>query len=228
MTNNEQWCFAWYALPANSPGADRAALVKGAKWSPGDVITISFLGGDPAVQARVKAAARGWTVPGLARLNLSFRTDTTDTDIRISFAFRGSWSVLGTTCKNVPVSRPTMNFGWLRPDTSDAELQRVVLHEFGHALGLIHEHQNPAGGIHWDREKVIEELSGPPNNWDLNTIEHNMFAPAAVNETNFTQMDPLSIMMYPIPARWTTDGFSAGLNADLSAKDKEFIHNQYP
>jgi len=29
----------------------------------------------------------------------------------------------------------------------------TVLHEFGHALGLIHEHQNPAsGGFKWNRE----------------------------------------------------------------------------
>jgi len=39
--------------------------------------------------------------------------------------------------------RATMNFGWLTPDTEDSEYQRVVLHEFGHALGLLHEHQHP-------------------------------------------------------------------------------------
>ena len=37
-----------------------------------------------------------------------------------------------------------MNYGWLEPDTSTREYQRVVRHEFGHALGMIHEHQNPA------------------------------------------------------------------------------------
>ena len=31
----------------------------------------------------------------------------------------------------------------------------TVLHEFGHALGLIHEHQSPfKGGFEWDREEV--------------------------------------------------------------------------
>ena len=37
-----------------------------------------------------------------------------------------------------------MNYGWLEPDTELREYQRVVRHEFGHALGMIHEHQNPA------------------------------------------------------------------------------------
>jgi len=34
--------------------------------------------------------------------------------------------------------------------------------------------------------------------------------------------------MYPIPAAWTTDGFSVGLNEDLSATDRDFIREAYP
>ena len=51
----------------------------------------------------------------------------------------------------------------------------MILHEFGHALGLIHEHQNPIQAIDWNKPAVIADLSGPPNNWDRDTIEHNMF-----------------------------------------------------
>jgi len=69
--------------------------------------------------------------------------------------------------------------------------------------------------------------SGPPNNWTLDVIEHNMFEPYAAAETNFTKLDPQSIMMYPIPSNWTKDGFSVGLNNDLSSTDKKFIYEQY-
>jgi len=31
--------------------------------------------------------------------------------------------------------------------------------------------------------------------------------------------------MYPIPKSWTTDGFSAGLNRELSTTDKDFIRS---
>jgi hypothetical protein len=228
MVNENQWCFAWPAGRKSTSGADRAALVRGAKWDPSSVITISFLDGDPTVQERVRAVAQQWVAPGMANLTLDFRRET-NTLIRISFRFSGSWSTIGTTCRQVTNrAEPTMNYGWLDPSSSDAEVEQVVLHEFGHALGLIHEHQNPGGTIQWNRRQVIEELSGPPNNWPLEVIEHNMFEPYDRQETNFTALDPQSIMMYPIPRSWTTDGFSVGLNSQLSAQDKAFIRQQYP
>jgi hypothetical protein len=55
-----------------------------------------------------------------------------------------------------------------------------------------------------------------------------MFRPYEQAETNFTTVDPLSIMMYPFPPSWTLDGFSAGFNNELSDQDKEFIRAQYP
>jgi serralysin len=227
MKNNDQWCFAWFGLPKTAPGSKtRAALVRDSKWNPGEIITISFLDGNSSVQDRVADVAKAWVGPKMADLIFDFRKDT-NTDIRISFNFAGSWSVLGNSCRFVPKSQPTMNYGWLTPDSSDAELKRVVLHEFGHALGLIHEHQNPGGKIKWNRKQVIQDLSGPPNNWTLDVIERNMFKPYAKHETNYSHLDTKSIMMYPIPARWTLDGVSIPLNNTLSATDKKFIKDQY-
>jgi hypothetical protein len=228
VENQDQWCFAWIPGDQGVEGANRAALLTSAKWAPNSTITVSFLDGDESVQQRVRKVAQRWTAPGLANLRLIFQDDN-DSLIRISFKHPGSWSVLGTQCRNVTdLARPTMNYGWLKPESTDDELRRVVLHEFGHALGLIHEHQTPAGGIQWNRDAVIRDLSGPPNNWDLEKIEHNMFRPIEKHESNFTNLDPKSIMMYPLPAKWTTNGFSVGLNSDLSETDKAFIRQQYP
>lgn len=226
MENQDQWCFAWVP-EQEGEGADRAALVKGVKWPKNSIITVSFLDGDESVKQRVKTTAQRWVASGMANLKLSFQNDT-NSNIRISFKHKGSWSVLGTACKRITdTSQPTMNFGWLTPQSTDESLSRVVLHEFGHALGLIHEHQNPAGGIKWNKDAVRRDLSGPPNNWDPATIERNMFQPIAKSESNFTKLDAKSIMMYPLPASWTTNGFSVGLNSDLSATDKSFIKQQY-
>ena len=228
--DDDQWCFTWMANNPNAAGNTRAALVRGNKWQRGTTITISFLDGSQALRDRVQKIAEEWTVPGLANLRFSFIDNPpARTDIRISFRFKGSWSALGTTCKSITdATQPTMNFGTLRETTSDADAKRVVLHEFGHAIGLIHEHQHPAGGIQWNRDRIIQDLSGPPNNWTLEQIEHNMFEPYSKNETNHTnQIDKLSIMMYPIPAKWTLDGFSTVMNRELSQTDKTFIRQEY-
>jgi hypothetical protein len=227
MANEKRWCFAWFAQAPAGAGAERAALQKDAKWLPGETITVSFLDGDRTLWKKVQDAALLWTKPGLANLNLEFLDDT-HTDIRISFRYDGSWSTVGNSCRQVPYPEPTMNYGWLTPASSQEEIEEVVLHEFGHALGLVHEHQHPAGGIKWNRSKVIQDLSGPPNNWSVDEIEFNVLEPSSKKETNFTsQMDPDSIMMYTFPSSWTLDGYSTHSNSKLSRMDKEFIHEQY-
>lgn len=227
--NAQHWCFAPFAESTAGPGLDRATLLTQTKWTPGETITISFLNGDPQLQEKVKNVALEWTAPGMANLTFEFRKDTTQTNIRIAFmAGNGSWSYLGTTCRQIPHPQPTMNYGWLDETSSEQEIRRVVLHEFGHALGLVHEHQNPEGCLKWNYNRVIQDLSGPPNNWSIATIVHNVFQPHAANETNYTHLDPDSIMMYSLPATWTLDGFSVPLASELSQTDKDFIQQQYP
>jgi serralysin len=206
---------------------DKAALLNGARWNSGDQIRVRFLEGEESLRQRVRAVAERWTAPNMANLTLQF-VDSGDAEIRIAFQQGdGSWSYLGTVCRDIPEPEPTMNYGWLTPDSDDDELRRVVMHEFGHALGLIHEHQNPEGGIEWNEQAVIDDLSGPPNRWDLATIRRNVLDHYAPETVTASTVDKLSIMMYPIPAAWTLDGFSAELNEDLSEDDRTFIRQAY-
>lgn len=109
-----------------------------------------------------------------------------------------------------------------------AEFRRVVLHEFGHALGLQHEHQSPAAAqaISWNRDAVYQDMGGPPNNWSRALTDSAIFRIFATDL--FSPLDPRSIMMYDIPARWTTNGFSASSNFELSELDRDYIRQAYP
>jgi hypothetical protein len=228
MAGQNERRFCVVVSRATQDANDKAALLNEARWNSGDQIRVAFLAGDADLQKRVRAVAERWTAPGMANLSLQF-VEEGDAEIRIAFQEGdGSWSYLGTQCRDIPADEATMNYGWLTPASDDDEIQRVVLHEFGHALGLIHEHQNPQGGIDWNEPAVIADLSGPPNFWDEATIRHNVLDHYSPDVVTATDVDRDSIMMYPIPAAWTNDGFSADLNTDLSELDKLLVRDVYP
>jgi hypothetical protein len=101
-------------------------------------------------------------------------------------------------------------------------------HEFGHAIGLAHEHQNPEGGIEWNEAEVIRDLSGSPNFWDEPTIRHNVLEKYQHDQIRGTRFDPDSIMLYAFPARWTRNGIATRANETLSATDRSFVAMVYP
>ena len=163
-----------------------------------------------------------------ANLKLIFVEDG-DAELRIAFEPDGSWSYIGRDALEIPQNEPTMNYGWLTPESSEDEYSRVVLHEFGHAFGAIHEHQNPSAGIPWNKEAVYRYYMGPPNNWPRDQIDNNLFRRYSKNITNFTNFDSNSIMLYPIPAEFTTNGVAiGGRNSQLSELDIQFMKQQYP
>lgn len=197
----------------NSSTATRAAFERKKLWISGSTIRVKFMEGNTSQQNKVKEFANEWTK--YANIKFDFNDDN-DAEIRITFdPNKGSWSYIGTDCKGIPFDDATMNFGWLD--------KAVVLHEFGHALGMIHEHQNPQGGIKWNKPKVYEDLGGSPNFWSKATVDRNMFQTYDTNQINGTAVDKKSIMLYRVPEHWTVDGFSSVKNTELSEVDKSFI-----
>lgn len=209
-------------------GALGIALLRKNLWQNGRVLKVKFLDGDATQRKKVEERAHQWE----QYANITFKFgNAAASEIRISFSQEGSWSAVGTDClvqDYFKPDEPTMNYGWLQDDTEDEEYDRVVLHEFGHALGAIHEHQNPVAGIKWNKPVVYRYFGGPPNNWSKEEVDHNLFDRYSKTETNFTAFDPKSIMLYAFPAELTLDGHGTESNSQLSAKDRKFMAKNYP
>lgn len=205
--------------------AEELAVTK--KWANGKVLRVHFLGGNAAVQQKVKQYAKKWE--DHANIKFDFVNDP-KAEIRVGFVLDGtSWSALGTDALNknfFPAGAPTMNYGWLTPTSDEDEFSRVIVHEFGHCLGCIHEHQNPAGKIPWNKDAVYRYYE--QRGWNKARVDQNLFRKYDQNQTQFTAFDKASIMLYPIPKELTDGKMEVGWNRQLSATDKQFIGQLYP
>jgi len=202
-------------------------------------IFVGFINGTPELKQAVKEVAAEWT--RWANLVFIFRDNTEydgdKADIKISFNDRKDHSSsigINSWAARESKDEPTMKLGFLNRRIRDQNgnlyqwVEGIILHEFGHALGLHHEHQNPVGGILWNREAVIADLSKPPDPWTPEKIEWNVFRALQSARTQFTQYDPSSIMHYSFPAHWTLNNISVPGNDALSETDKRFVAQAYP
>ncbi|KAF5855366.1 hypothetical protein ETB97_009355 [Aspergillus alliaceus] len=212
--------------PALGSGPPELAMDRSAYWRPGIQLHVRFLSGDTFVKGKVMYFAQIWEK--YARIDFIF-DDSPKAELRVDFTKgAGSWSYLGRHNLQIAPDKPTMNFGWFDDNTTDEEFSRTTLHEFGHALGLIHEHMSPTANIPWDRKKVYDYFGGPPNNWTKEMVDRNLFERYPPSGANYSSFDPYSIMLYRIPNELTIGDFETPNNIVLSATDKSFVGILYP
>lgn len=191
----------------------RAINPIGTLWMNGSTLSVRFMGGSAAQHALAREQASWWSQVANLRFNFN---GALNADIRIAFdPDDGAWSWIGTECRDIPLDAPTMNLGFLDGGTA--------AHEFGHAIGLAHEHQSPHGGLAWNEAVVIREMAKSPNFWDEQTTRHNILQKYAVDQINGTAFDPASIMLYFFPPEWTLNGVGSSENHVLSSLDKAFV-----
>ncbi len=221
------------------------------KWNPGQTVTVAFRGGNSDLCKKISQIANEWTNYGNIRFDFGphsdqsqFRTwSLTDTnfsaDIRVAFDDVGYWSLVGTESVDASMQVMPTNTS-LNLEGFDIGLPydwtAVVLHEFGHALGFMHEHQSPEGNcdleFHWDddlgyqpttnsygtyieyigqngnvlRPGVYRYLEGPPNNWTKEVIDDNLRHIPPSSAYLVGPFDVHSIMMYTFDPFLYTNG----------------------
>ena len=187
-----------------------------------DVITLGvhFLNGSENQKAIVRNAASGW-LTGVLGMQMKFEFDMprSRAQITVNFDSHRNNSIVGRASAEYARSYATMNLA----DVVDY----IVQHEFGHAIGLQHEHQNPSIGIRWNKPVVLADMA--QQGWTPQMVEDNIFT---VFSTSYACVgDPAfnrdSIMLYPIPSRWTLDGFHSDTNRIISSRDRRCLEGVY-
>ncbi|MGA5692679.1 M12 family metallopeptidase [Cytobacillus pseudoceanisediminis] len=188
---------------------------KEALWPLDSEIHVKFLNGEENHKNMVKKYAVEWEE--LAAVKFIFDVDDhSDSQIKISFNDKGDNRSCVGECK----AEITMHLD-LVTLTSEETMRGIILHEFGHALGLEHEHQHPENSIVWTRDKVYEYFEN--KKWSRTDVDKFIFEKFSHEDKKyfFLKYDKNSIMHYFILNDWTEDDFEVNFNSYLSELDKE-------
>jgi Astacin (Peptidase family M12A) len=232
-----------------SDEASRGAFYPLFVWPPSiKKLKVCFFGGSEEARAAIRELASDWEQPDNSLRFDWGKNGYRDCEkvtqkrlihIRVGFAEPGYFSAIGTMSGFRPdTTELSMNLEGLG-DKSAAEIKEgwtggTVRHEFGHAIGLIHEHQSPKADCEkdFDWDKIYEAASKPPNEWPKDKVDSNM-RQWTDPDLFTTKFDATSVMKYfydPSMFKNGTDSacYSATDNNAISPLDRKTVAFMYP
>lgn len=230
------------ALLLGSVGQGQDYYLTLTRFDPGEPVRVCFFEGSTALRAKIAAVANRWAEIPETSLKFDFGDPSSPrtcssrefNHIRVGFRYKGYWSLVGRESVELAAqNEQSMNFARFNTvPPPAARFERVVLHEFGHALGMYHEHQNETGRCekeyNWDLVK--KELMGDPNYWTEEQVKHNMGPRPGQGEPG--PFDVKSIMIYSFPPEFYVNGNAshcfATETSSLSDGDVDGLKKLFP
>ncbi|MDE2445650.1 MAG: hypothetical protein KGO94_05685 [Alphaproteobacteria bacterium] len=234
-------------LKAMETDKTRGVFSQSTLW-PADVtkLTVCFMDGSNTIRKFVAKAAATWNDPK-SSLQLDFGNldkprscgKKPKSLIRVKFNLdEGYYSYVGVdSVRYAELTQPSVVLSGYDKFT-DAEMNEqaagIARHEFGHAIGLHHEHQNALGNCdnEFDWNEIYNYLESPPNSWSQEMVDHNMRTLAGDDYVT-NKYDRKSIMFYTFPASYFKNGTSSRCYipkeaTNASPKDYATVEEMYP
>jgi hypothetical protein len=191
-------------------------------WDPGITLRIRFINGSTSLQSQVSQIGKAWEK--YANIKFDF-IEKGESHIRISFNDSGLIKpALGSLANIYPQDEPNCFI-----DTSlfksSKTFRAMVLHVFGHIMGLQHENEVPLKGRLWNSTALQQYAK--EKNWEDNDLRHHLIDPYSASMSNCIAADSKSVMYYNPKQNWTTEKYIR-ISDSLSKQDKIIISHLYP
>lgn len=197
-------------------------------WPVGATLNVSFVDGSIQARKAVAEIAAEWSKHANVKLAFFVDSEPPVSHVRVLFDDPNCNSALGTSSQYmIDGGDASMRLCNIDHQVGTEWFQRVVLHEFGHALGIEHEHQSPKAKFEWNKPFVYEYYEKTAG-WGAGMVDQWIFRTIDPAYSDSSEYDPDSVMQYSFPAEFTTSGVAILGGYELSPTDKTHIAKMYP